>query len=90
MDLFETIEKLKEPDFRAGSTLWEEFQRSAIWLDFRKELQTWLADTWSLLETETDQDSIAELRGRARAIREVLQLPDNVISMIQANQEREE
>lgn len=87
MDLFRTIDSLKSPEFSCSSGIWEDFKSGNLWADFQKELQCWLADTWANLESETDPELVAQLRGRARTIREVLELPDNVIVMIQRNQE---
>ena len=50
----------------------------------QEELYAWLRDTWELLEREdTGHDRTMLLRGRARAIREFLQLPANFISMLE-------
>lgn len=88
MDLFDVIEQYKSDGFRCSSGIWEEFTEGHIWQDFKKELFCWLADTWIKLEVETDPEEAAQLRGRARAIRETLQLPEHVIEMIKLNQER--
>lgn len=88
MDLFEQIDELKSVDFRCTSGMWEDFQEGHLWSDFKKELFCWLSDTWIKLESESDPEEAAQLRGRARTIREVLQLPENVIAMIQLNDER--
>ncbi len=87
-DLFSVIEELKSPDFKAPSAVWEDFTEGHIWDDFQKELQTWLADTWEKLEAETDPELVSQLRGRARTIREVLQMPAGIIEMLKQKEEQ--
>lgn len=83
MELFDTITQIKKPDFVASLENWKEFVRGHIWNDISKELSSWLADTWELLEDVDDPIEAAKLRGRARTIREMLNLPNGIMEMIE-------
>lgn len=90
IDIFENNTEVKNRDIRTpGSTL-EDFQKGTIWTDIKFELYAWLIDTWEQLENpENDEITTATLRGRARAIREMLELP-NMLSSVAYLQEEEE
>ena len=71
-------------ELKATLGQWKDFTESIIWQDIQSELQMWLKDTWELLEREdVDWETTMLLRGRARAIREMLQLPTNIISYLE-------
>jgi hypothetical protein len=89
MSLFRTIGDLKSDKFLAPLGVWDEFVKGHIWQDIKKELSCWLVDTWELLEDVDDPIEAARLRGRARLIREVMNLPDGIMEMIE-NQQGEE
>jgi len=89
MELFTAIDRIKSPYFKNTATNFEEFKDGTIWADLAKELQAWLADTWALLETEVDAEEAAQLRGRARTIREVLQMPDGIIHILKQVEEED-
>lgn len=87
MDLLTQIEELKEPEFHAPIGVWEDFMEGHIWMDIQRELSVWLSDTWRLLEVEKDLAAIHELQGRARTIREFLDIPRNIITMIETKED---
>jgi len=87
MDIFKTVDDLKKANFNCSSGMWTEFAEGNLWADFKKELHCWLADTWASLEVEEEPTMISQLQGRARCIRDVLQLPDGVIHMIEQTEE---
>ena len=71
-------------ELKATLGQWKDFTESVIWQDIQSELQMWLKDTWELLEREdVDWETTMLLRGRARAIREMLQLPTNIIAYLE-------
>ena len=71
-------------ELKATLGQWKDFTESIIWQDIQSELQMWLKDTWELLEREdVDWETTMLLRGRARAIREMLQLPANIIAYLE-------
>jgi hypothetical protein len=90
MSLFDALEEVKSPNFICTSGIWEDFVEGHLWRDFQKELECWLVDTWAQLEVTTDPEDAAQLRGRARTLREVMNLPGQVIFMIQQKQDEED
>jgi len=71
-------------ELKATLGQWKDFTESIIWQDIQSELHAWLKDTWELLEREdVDWETTMLLRGRARAIREMLQLPANIIAYLE-------
>lgn len=87
MDLFATIDRLKTAEFTSPLGVWEDFVKGHIWGDIQKELCCWLASTWELLEDVDDPIEAAKLRGRARAVREMLDMPTGIIRMIEDQRE---
>ncbi len=70
----------KEGSFHSSPKQMEDFIKfSPIWKDIREELLIWLGDTHMLLENpdcNLTHQSLDQLSGRARAIRENINLPE--------------
>lgn len=75
MELFKILEEVKNRPVSATLNSLYEFKESFVWRDIQNELNSWLIDSWELLEKENSD----LLRGRIRTIRETLQLIDNLI-----------
>ena len=74
-----------------GPSEWKDFAKSTIWTDIQEELMIWLEEIRSQLESdEVDLGEVKALRGSAKAIRHVLQLPENLEQMAIDQFEEEE
>jgi len=73
-----------------GSGDWEAFGKSSIWADILEELHVWLEEIRSQLESEEiDLGLVKSLRGSAKAIRHVMELPGNLKELAIAREQEE-
>lgn len=86
MNLFTLIDQIKTKEITSSLGLLEDFKKTTIWRDMNNELNAWLLDCWEKLEVEKDAEHRIELQGRARAIREAL----NIIDMLIEHKAQEE
>ena len=82
-------------EYKSTSHMFEEFMKSTIWMDIEHELNKWLEDVRTMLEDvggNLDLNGLKRLQGSADAIRNMLNLPINVMDNIEddINREREE
>jgi len=82
-------------EYKSTSHMFEEFMKSTIWMDVEHELNKWLEDVRTMLEDvegNLDLNGLKRLQGSADAIRNMLDLPTNVMGNIEddINREREE
>ena len=67
------------------------FERSIIWLDIVDELNIWLDEIRTNLESEdVSIDAVPALRGSAKAIRNVINMLPNLAELANINDELEE
>ena len=64
-----------------------DFKDSLIWQDMKSEIQLWINNAHGALETDLDPISTAKVRGCIQAARDLLQLPDTIIGLMEQEQE---
>ena len=64
-----------------------EFAQSSIWQDLTLTIGDWLEDTRDKLEAENDALEIRRYQGIAECLRNVLNLPESTIAMIEMQEE---
>ena len=62
-----------------GASEWVDFKKSTIWKDICDEIDVWIEELRNQLEAEEiDLGMVKSLRGSAKALRHVKELPDNL------------
>jgi hypothetical protein len=78
----------KADQYRSTAAQMQDFADSCIWRDLQQEIKTWISSAHNELENpDLDTVKTAHLRGCIRASRDLLKLPEVIISIIQANEE---
>ena len=77
-DLITELEDRQKITLLSTEIMIKGMKENIIWLDLKRIIESWLIDTYSLLENSELEDlkSIYMLKGRAKAIRDFLNLPD--------------
>ena len=65
------------------------FIRGAVWKDILNELTLWMTNIYDKLSVENDPQEIYRFQGRLQALKEVVQLPDRIITEYELYTERE-
>jgi hypothetical protein len=79
------VKKLtKENEFRCSRGQFQDFKDSLIWQDLQQEIRTWISNAHIELEnTALNEIDTAHIRGCIRSARDLLQLPDTIISILE-------
>lgn len=73
-----------------GVSEWRAFKESSIWDDICQELDIWIEEIRNQLESEEiDLGVVKALRGSAKALRHVKELPDNLIHLAEEARKEE-
>ncbi len=79
-------------EYRSTPKMFEEFVKTSIWLDMKGELEKWLEDIRTMLEDvegSLDFGGLKRLQGSADAVRNMMNLPENVMDNIEEDNKRE-
>ena len=85
MQFVQLMNELKKPEVHCSEGQWVEFSRSKLWQDLSRELNAWIINTYELLEDPDDEltpGMTGQLKGRIRTLKEVLNLPEQLIEAI--------
>jgi hypothetical protein len=66
----------------------QNFISSNIWTTMCREMQTWLIDIHEQLEVTTEADILRKLQGNAEAVRRFLELPRQLLDLVNARSEQ--
>lgn len=69
-------------EFSSTPEQMRDFLLGNIWADLTKEINAWLNDIRDQLENVTDKEEISNLQGSAKACRNFLNLPMNIIEIM--------
>ncbi len=89
MDFDRILDNLKNKIPRNTASQLEEFKKSTVWMDICDELNAWRVNTWEELETTDEPVLYNMLRGRARCLKEMLQIIDTIIHVADITKENE-
>ena len=79
-------------EYRSTPKMFEEFTKTSIWTDMKHELDKWLEDIRTILEDvegDLDLGGLKRLQGSADAVRNMMNLPENVMENIEEDNKRE-
>ena len=79
-------------EYRSTPKMFEEFVKTSIWVDIKGELNKWLEDIRTILEDvegNLDFGDLKRLQGSADAVRNMMNLPENVMDSIEEDNKRE-
>jgi len=85
MQFVQLMNDLKNPAIQSTAGQLQVFVTGSVWKDILNELAAQLIDTHEKLEdpgNEFTDLEYATLRGRARALREIMQIPDTLIERV--------
>lgn len=63
----------------------QQFIHSNIWYDLSKEMLAWKEDIRDQLETMSELHTVSRLQGNAEAVNRFLELPANLIDLLQVD-----
>ena len=79
-----------EREYRSSAGQFRDFTASVMWQDMRAELNRWLDDIHISMEDEDLEEKVyRQLQGSAKSIRNMLQMPVQIIHNIELDAERE-
>lgn len=74
-------------EFLASYQQYRDFVSSTLWYDLQSEIKSWIDDLHACLEDEDDNTEFHRFQGRIQACRELLNLPDRILSAMEVAQE---
>lgn len=78
------------PDFLATYQHYKDFISSVLWMDLQREVGSWIEDIHGYMENETDIQEIYRFQGRLQSCRQLLTLPDRILTLMEMRQEQEQ
>lgn len=77
-------------EYRSTPGQFRDFTATVMWQDMKAELQRWLDDIHIAMEDEDLEDRVyRQLQGSAKSIRNMMQMPLQIIHNLEADAERE-
>ena len=77
----------EERRFLASYRQVRDFVSSVLWIDLQTEIKSWIDDIHGYLENETDVQEIYRFQGRLQSCKQLLTLPERILSTMEATQE---
>ncbi len=78
---------IESREFLASYQQYKDFVSSTLWIDLQMEIKSWIDDIHGYLENETDIQEMYRFQGRLQSCRQLLSLPDRILSAMEATQE---
>mgnify|MGYP003393764743 CR=1 FL=1 len=76
-------DNLGEVEITATYEQWKDFLASAIWHDMKTEIGQWVEVIRSSLGSDDEPRELFRMQGRLEACENVLELPDNMLSILE-------
>jgi len=76
-------------EIRSSYANMRDFAVSSIWVDLSDEINNWLDDIHSQLESEVDHNILMKLQGNAEACRNILALPNQMLEALEIERRTE-